>query len=167
MIFENGFSKMMKTCVLMIVNDFHCLFNDFECVFGNFECVLNWFQVSLTWVSMNCKGFLMGWNDFTTVLDINFVACLRRGDFRYTAILSKAISDHFFFAFGEAILGTQRYLSKQVKIVFKCVPKINPFFNLPPRPPLTKLPPLEWLLWATPQEPTKKQTKHNKNTWVC
>ena len=58
----------------------------------------------------------MSLNDFTTVLDRNFVVCLRRGDFRYTAILSKAISDYFFFAFGEAILGTQRYFSKQLKV---------------------------------------------------
>ena len=165
--FKNGFSNKVKMGCLIVVNDFYCVFNAFDYVFWNFECVLNWFQMSLKWVSMNCKCFIMSLNDFTTVLDRNVVACLRRAEFRYTAILSKAISHYLFFAFGEAILGTQRYFSNQFKVEFlKWVPRINPFFNLPPRPPLPKLPPLEWLLWATPQEPTRNQTKHNKHTWV-
>ena len=133
MIFQNGCSNRVKIYLLMVVNGFHCVFNALECVFGNFECVLNWFQVSLKWVSMNCKG--LGWNDFTTVLDINFVACLRRGDFRYTAILSKAIPDHFFFAFGEAILGTQRYFSKQFKFhLLKELQGLTHFLIFPPPP---------------------------------
>ena len=165
---KNGFSNKVKMGCLIVVNDFYCVFNAFDYVFWNFECVLNWFQMSLKWVSMNCKCFIMSLNDFTTVLDRNVVACLRRAEFRYTAILSKAISDHFFFVFGDAILGTQRYFSNQFKVEFlKWVPRINPFFYLPPRSPLPKLPPLEWLLWATPQEPTINQTKHYKHTWVC
>ena len=57
-------------------------------------------------------------NDFTIILDWIFFARLRRGDFRYTTIIWKAIYDYFFFAFGEAILGTQRYFPKQFTV--KC-----------------------------------------------